>query len=77
MQKCVSETQTLGEGSEVNAEEVQVASQIESSCVEALEDSASLELSLAPAVFVEKVYLESAARAMAPALLVVTSKAED
>lgn len=77
MQKCVLETQTLVEVSEVNAEEVQVASQIASSCVEALEDSASLEPMLALAVFAVKVYSESAARAMALVLLVVTSTAED
>lgn len=56
----------LGEESEANAEEDQVASQIESSCVEAVEDSASLEPTLAPVVFAEKVYLESIAQEMAP-----------
>lgn len=77
MQKYVLEKQTLAEESEENAVEVQVASQIESSCVEALEDSASLEPTLAPVVFAEKVYLESNARVMAPELLEVISTVED
>lgn len=65
MQKYVLETQTLDEESEENAEEVQVASQIESSCVSVVEDSASLEPILALLVFAGTVYLESNVRVMA------------